>query len=121
MTFDVATISEQEIREQAEYPGRRMRVKAAIGDHSITVGRDISTDRQVALVPIAEMMAGCGALAQTEVGGPAPHGGIEDISEANLDAQMVKVTALLAPVFQQGLTARWRRCLTSRRTGPPSV
>lgn len=41
--FDVASISVQEIRETAEYRGLRMRVKAAIGQHSITVAWDIST------------------------------------------------------------------------------
>lgn len=51
VSFDVATISVQEIREQAEYPGLRMRVKAAIGGHWITVAWDISTGDPVIPLP----------------------------------------------------------------------
>lgn len=177
--FDVASISVQEIRERAEYPGLRMRVKAAISDHSITVAWDISTGdpviplpklvkvprvlgepiemlgyapetivaekgvtilergitstrwrdyvdivrlgeeygldqdllldsakavaryRQVALGPIAAVVVGYGALGQAKWAAWRRKEGLEDTSEADLDDQMVKVSAVLDPVFSK--------------------
>jgi hypothetical protein len=179
VVFDVATIAVAEIREQAEYPGLRMRVKAAIGEHSITVAWDISTGdpviplptlvkvprvlgepiemlgyapetivaekgvtilergitstrwrdyvdivrlgqeygldqnllldsaqavaryRQVALGPISPVVVGYGALAQANWAAWRRKEGIENFCEANLDEQMVKVAALLDPVFSR--------------------
>jgi hypothetical protein len=41
--FDVSTISVQEIREAAEYPGLRMRISATISSARVVVAWDIST------------------------------------------------------------------------------
>ena len=41
--FDVRTITVQEIREQAEYPGLRLRMKATIGSWVGMAAWDIST------------------------------------------------------------------------------
>jgi len=41
--FDLATMNVEVIRDQAEYPGLRMRVKAKIGAYGVTVAWDIST------------------------------------------------------------------------------
>lgn len=43
LAFDLTSMNIQVIRDQAEYPGLRMRVKAAIGDHEVTIAWDIST------------------------------------------------------------------------------
>jgi hypothetical protein len=180
--FDVASISVQEIRETAEYPGLRMRVTAAIGHHPISVTWDISTGdpivplptlvsvprvlgepivmlgyapetvvaekgvtilergitstrwrdyvdivrlaqehgldedllmeaaqavaryRQVALGPVAAVV-GYGALGQAKWAAWRRKEGLEDISEADLDDQMVKVSAVLDPVFSRASAA----------------
>jgi len=43
MVFDLATISVQEIREQADYPGLRLRVAVSIGPWKGVVAWDVST------------------------------------------------------------------------------
>lgn len=177
--FDVASISVQEIREASDYTGLRMRVRAAIGEHSIVVAWDVSTGdpivppptlvrvprvlgeaiemlgyapetivaekgvtilergitstrwrdyvdivrldqdhgldqqrlldaaqavaryRQVALGPIARVVVGYGLLGQSKWAAWRSKEGVEAISEAALDEQMVKVAAVLDPVFSR--------------------
>lgn len=54
LTFDLATLTVQEIREAAEYPGLRMRVKARLANQSVTVAWDISTGDPI--VPAPQMV-----------------------------------------------------------------
>lgn len=181
--FDVATISLQEIRDEAEYPGLRMRVDCWIGPQKVVVAWDISTGdpivppprpvkvrrllggeiellgyapettiaekgvtilergitstrwrdyidivqlaersgidevqlvdavvavaryRQVELGPLAPVVSGYGAVAQAKWAAWRRKEHVEDISEPDLDDQMVKVVKVLDPVF---LSARLR-------------
>jgi hypothetical protein len=52
--FDVKTITVQEIREQAEYPGLRLRMKATIGSWVGVAAWDISTGDPI--VPLPEVI-----------------------------------------------------------------
>ncbi|MGW1677711.1 nucleotidyl transferase AbiEii/AbiGii toxin family protein [Saccharopolyspora sp. NPDC002376] len=51
LSFDLETISVQEIRDEAEYPGLRMRVNCHIGQQKVVVAWDISTGDPVIPVP----------------------------------------------------------------------
>ena len=51
VVFDVSTITVQEIREGAEYPGLRMRLRAMIGRRAITVAWDISAGDPIIPTP----------------------------------------------------------------------
>ena len=51
VVFDVAAMTVREIRETAEYPGLRVRVKASIGQHSVTVAWDISSGDPIVPLP----------------------------------------------------------------------
>lgn len=51
VVFDIATISVQEIREQADYPGLRVRVKASIGPWTGTAAWDVSTGDPIIPAP----------------------------------------------------------------------
>ena len=79
--FDARTITVQEIREQAEYPGLRLRMKATIGPWVGVAAWDISTgdpivpQPEVALGAIAPGDIGYGDHRTAEVGGLAPQRG----------------------------------------------
>ena len=49
--FNLYSMSVQEIRDQAEYPSLRMRVKAKIGPQEVTVAWDISTGDPIIPIP----------------------------------------------------------------------
>lgn len=51
LEFDLASISFQEIRDQAEYPGLRMRVTCHIGAHKVVVAWDISAGDPIIPAP----------------------------------------------------------------------
>jgi hypothetical protein len=51
VVFDTSTITVQEIREQADYPGQRVRVKASIGPWTGTAAWDVSTGDPVIPAP----------------------------------------------------------------------
>lgn len=51
LDFDLNTISVQEIREDAEYPGLRMRVTARLGVQKVIVAWDISTGDPIVPLP----------------------------------------------------------------------
>ncbi len=51
VVFDVATITVQEIREQAEYPGLRVRVAAGIGPWQGAAAWDVSTGDPIVPAP----------------------------------------------------------------------
>ncbi|WP_329057410.1 nucleotidyl transferase AbiEii/AbiGii toxin family protein [Amycolatopsis sp. NBC_01480] len=51
VVFDVDTITVQEIREQADYPGYRVRVKAAIGPWQGVAAWDVSTGDPIVPAP----------------------------------------------------------------------
>lgn len=51
LTFDLATISVHEIREQADYPGLRLRVAVAIGPWNGTAAWDVSTGDPIVPAP----------------------------------------------------------------------
>jgi hypothetical protein len=51
VAFDTATIAVQEIREQADYPGLRLRVKASIGPWAGTAAWDVSTGDPIIPAP----------------------------------------------------------------------
>lgn len=51
VAFDLHTMSVQVIRDHAEYPGFRMRIKARIGPQQVTVAWDISTGDPVIALP----------------------------------------------------------------------
>jgi hypothetical protein len=175
--FEVATISLREIRDEAEYPGLRMRVDCWIGPQRVVVAWDISTGdpivppprpvkvrrllggeiellgyapettiaekgvtilergitstrwrdyidivqlaersgvdgvqlvdavvavaryRQVELGPITAVVSGYGAVAQAKWAAWRRKEHVEDISEPDLDDQMVKVAKVLDPAF----------------------
>lgn len=54
LVFDLATLTVQEIREAAEYPGLRTRVKASLASQSVTVAWDVSTGDPI--VPTPQMV-----------------------------------------------------------------
>ena len=68
--------------------------------------RAVARYRQVELTPIAAAVAGYGAVAQAKWAAWRRKEGVEDISEADLDDQMVRVAAVLDPVFSRTPTAR---------------
>jgi len=51
VVFDTGTITVQEIREQADYPGLRLRVKASIGPWTGTAAWDVSTGDPIVPAP----------------------------------------------------------------------
>lgn len=51
VVFDTSTITVQEIRDQAEYPGLRIRVKASIGPWAGTAAWDVSTGDPIIPAP----------------------------------------------------------------------
>lgn len=180
LLFDLDTMNVQEIREQSDYPGLRMRVTAYIGSQKTVIAWDISTGdpivpspkpvrvprilgdaiemlgyapettvaekgvtilergitstrwrdfvdivqlaaqhgldeeqllesaravaryRGVELGPISPVIEGYGAVGQTKWKAWRRKEGVEDISEAGLDDQMVKVAEVIDPVFSHG-------------------
>lgn len=71
MVFDLGSLDVQEIREEAEYPGLRVRVKISIGTFSGKVVWDISTGDPI--VPIPKMVkVPCVLGADIEMLGYAP-------------------------------------------------
>lgn len=177
--YDLATITLQEIRDDAEYPGLRMRIECHIGPQKVVVAWDISAGdpivplprpvkvprvlgddieihgyapetsvaekgvtilergiastrwrdyidivqladkhgldetlllesaiavaqyRKVTLAPIAHAVAGYGAIGQAKWAAWRRKERVENISEPNLDDQMVKVAAVLDAVFNR--------------------
>lgn len=180
LRFDLSTMSVRQIRDDADYPGLRMRVASAIGHHKVVVIWDISTGdpiippprrtrvprilgedievlgyapessvaekgvtilergiastrwrdyvgivqlaekhgvddrhllesalavaryRNIALGPIAPVVATYGSVGQAKWAAWRRKERVEDISEPNLDDQMTKVAAVLDPVFSRG-------------------
>lgn len=175
--FDLTTLTAAPIRDDADYPGQRIRVKATIGHQAVTIVWDISTGdpivppprtvalsrllgdpihllgyapettvaekgvtilergttstrwrdyvdivqlaawgldpdllassvravagyRQVQLRPIAPLLAGYGALAQTKWAAWRRKENLQDISEELLDDQIALVAAVLDPAVR---------------------
>jgi len=51
LTFDLGSLDVHEIRDDAEYPGLRMRIRAHLGAHNLRVAWDISTGDPIVPAP----------------------------------------------------------------------
>lgn len=51
LTFDLGSLDVREIRDDAEYPGFRTRIKAHLGAHTLTVPWDVSTGDPIVPAP----------------------------------------------------------------------
>lgn len=80
ITFELDSISIQVIRDDAEYPGLRMRTSVTLASWRGKVAWDISTGDPIVPAPQTVRIP-------------------REISEENLDDQMALVAAVLDPVF----------------------
>lgn len=64
--------------------------------------RAVARFRQVTLRPVADSVAGYGAVSQPKWAAWRRKEGLEDVCEPNLDDQMLEVIAVLDPVFSSG-------------------
>lgn len=100
IVFDLDSISVQQIRDDAEYPGLRMRAPVTLAELR-RAAESVARYRGVELGPISPVIAGYGDIGQGKWAAWRRKEGFQEISEENLDDQMGLVAAVLDPVFRR--------------------
>lgn len=104
--FNLESMNVQDIREGAEYPGLRMRIKAKIGPQTVTVAWDISTGDPI--IPHPKMVTVPRVLGEPiQILGYAPE---TTVAEKGVT------------ILERGTTStRWRTTSTSSNSPPSTV
>lgn len=94
LVFDTDTITADQIREQVDYPGLRVRVKVGASA--------VARYRGVTLEPVTPHLSGYGEVAQAKWAAWRRKEGLEPSTERSLESQITLIASYLDPVFSYG-------------------